>query len=72
MALIKGYSPVLPSCQILAKAAAAEVPLQTRAWCTRVPTASNVADRVSRLDFPELLGILPGAVWSSVPPVEAW
>ncbi len=50
-ALIKGYSPVLASCRILAESAAADAELGLFCWYGRVPTCCNIAHDPSRRDF---------------------
>ena len=66
---IKGYSPSLPSCRILSEASVEDARISLLSWFGRVPTASNVADAASRLDWKTLLRDEPSAVWAppSVP-----
>ena len=68
---MRGYSPSLPSCRILAEASVEDARLCVLSWFGRVPTASNVADAASRLEWARLLADVPGAVWSApVVPTE--
>ena len=71
-ASIRGYSPVLESCRILAEAAVCEAALHCRSWFARVPTASNVSDPASRLDYPEVWRLVPGAVQSEPVLLKEW
>ena len=71
-ASIRGYSPVLESCRILAEAAVCEAGLHCRSWFARVPTASNVSDPASRLDYPEVWRLVPGAVQSEPVLLKEW
>ena len=52
-ALIKLYSQVPSSCELLWEASALDVKFDTASWYARVPSASNPADGVSRLKFDE-------------------
>ena len=60
--LIKGYSPSLASCKLIAEAALEDVRIQAASWYARVPTQSNVADHPSRFERSLLLALFPGAV----------
>ena len=52
--LIRGYSPVLDSSRIISESWMFDAVLGTASWFARVPTASNIADAPSRLDFTAL------------------
>ena len=71
-ALVKGYSPVLQSCEILSRAAEADAGLGVRNWYARVPTFSNIGDLPSRLRFDELKRLLPAAEETTVCPASHW
>ncbi len=49
--MIRGYSATVPSARILGEAALAQAELRSLDWVERVPTASNIADGPSRLDY---------------------
>ena len=56
LALIKGYSPVLPTLDILMEVLGWDFDKQSFPWYSRVPTASNIGDGPSRMSldgFPE-------------------
>ena len=53
-ALIVGISPVVSSAKLVSLSGELDAALEIRQWCARVPTASNIADAPSRLDFSEL------------------
>lgn len=71
-ALIKGYSPKLPSCKILASAATSELCLKSRSWYARVPTLSNIGDHPSRFEEEELRRLIPKIVRTEAPSVDEW
>ena len=52
--LIRGFSPVLDSASLIHESWLLDAQLGTSSWYARVPTASNIADAPSRLDFSEL------------------
>ena len=52
--LIRGYSPVLDSASLINESWLMDAQLGTASWYARVPTASNIADAPSRLDFSEI------------------
>ena len=56
-ALIRGYSPVLASCGIIAQSSAADAALGLCSWYERVPSPSNIGDGPSRGEFGPLLAI---------------
>ena len=60
--LIRGYSPVLESCRLIGASAFLDAALGLVPWYERVPSASNIADDPSRLDFTALAAA--GAEWS--------
>jgi hypothetical protein len=64
-ALIKGYSPSLSSCRIIAESSAADARLALAPWYERVPSYCNIADAPSRGDYGALFAV--GA--RQVPPV---
>ena len=49
LALIKSYSPVLPSLRIICECTAWDCKFQCVPWYARVPTVANVADGPSRM-----------------------
>ena len=49
LALIKMYSPVLPTLEILMQITAWDFKEQSHPWYSRVPTYSNIADDPSRM-----------------------
>ena len=53
-AIIRSYSPVLDSYEMLVINARLDVELQSLHWYTRVPSNSNLSDDPSRLQFGEL------------------
>ena len=53
-ALIKGSSPALASREMLVEAARQEMWNCSLSWYARVPSPSNIADGVSRLEFEEI------------------
>ena len=59
--LVKGYSPVEASMDILKVNANVDLAGQARAWYCRVNTASNPGDAASRLDPESVLRSFPGA-----------
>jgi hypothetical protein len=52
--LIRGYSPVMASARLINESWLEDARLSATSWFARVPTASNIADSPSRLDFSEL------------------
>ena len=52
--LIRGYSPVLESCRLIGASSLMDAALCLTPWYERVPSASNVADDPSRLDYAAL------------------
>ena len=56
-ALIAMHSPVLASRHIIWEVASLDVEVATLNWYARVPTASNIADAPSRLDFAEVISL---------------
>jgi hypothetical protein len=63
--LIRGYSPVLESAQLINESWLSDASLGATNWFARVPTASNIADKPSRLDFKEVSS-LPGSTFYEV------
>ena len=59
--LVKGYSPVEASMDILKVNARVDLAGQARAWYCRVNTSSNPGDAASRLDSESVLRSFPGA-----------
>ena len=70
-ALIKGYSPSMPSCVVLAQVAKEDAQCSARSWYARVPTQSNLSDLPSRLEFEVLRRMMPQAEETAVPD-EVW
>ena len=56
-ALIAGSSPVDASSHLVAASGELDALLGIRQWCCRVPTASNIADAPSRLEFGTLVSM---------------
>ena len=56
-ALIKGYSPALPSAELLAVCWTELALARANPWFARVPGPSNIADGPSRLEFAECLDL---------------
>ena len=61
-ALVKGCSPALASRDMLVEVAKQEMWNNSLSWYARVPSPSNIADGVSRLEFKEILSY-PDAKW---------
>ena len=61
-ALVKGYSPSLASSALLSETWLQDCRLGLFSWYDRVPTASNIGDGPSRLDYEEVIQL--GGVWS--------
>ena len=49
-ALVKGYSPVLPSLGLIMECAKLDAWGRSSSWYARVPSKSNIADAPSRMD----------------------
>ena len=62
----------LPSCRILGEAALEDTRLGCFSWYARVPSASNVSDPASRLEFDKVRAMLPGAEWSEPVVPHSW
>ena len=69
--LIRGYSPVRESAAIINETWLMDSELATGSWYARVPTASNIADKPSRLEFSELEK-LPRAKCFKVSLPDSW
>jgi len=52
-ALIKGYSPAIPSAELIAVAWLGLAEARAAPWFARVPGPSNIADGPSRMQFKE-------------------
>jgi len=63
-ALVKCYSPVLPSLRMITSCLAWDQANNSNAWYVRVPTHSNVADGPSRLAFTRQLEKLGATIVS--------
>jgi hypothetical protein len=50
-AMVRSYSPLLDSMQLIRNCADEDVKAQTLNWYARVPSKSNLSDAASRLDF---------------------
>ncbi len=72
-ALVKGYSPVKASAATIHLVGLQELRLNTHSWFSRVPSASNIADAPSRLDFADLerAGVPRAAVKRQDPTITA-
>ena len=55
LAMIKSYTPVLPSLDIVMQCLSWDSAHDSSSWYGRVPTASNIADGPSRMDARELV-----------------
>ena len=51
LALVKAYSPVLPSLKLVMESLKWDQDFNSQAWYARVPTFSNIADGPSRFDY---------------------
>ena len=69
-ALVKGYSPSLASSVLLSDTWLQDCRLGLFSWYDRVPTASNIGDGPSRLDYEEVVGL--GGVWSEPVLPSSW
>jgi len=69
--LIRGYSPILDSSRIINESWLADARLGAASWFSRVPSASNIADAPSRLDFKEV-SAYPGATYHNVSLPSSW
>ena len=68
LALVKSYSPCLPSLKILMSCLAWDQEFQSSPWYARVPTYSNLADAPSRMtSSPELEAMMAVSVVPKVP-----
>ena len=70
--LVKGYSPILASCAMVAEANLEDVRLHAASWYARVPSLSNVADWPSRFERELLKQAYPGAVEVLRPRLPKW
>ena len=68
-ALIRGGSPSEPSACLVSLFWRDDTTLQAYTWVERVPTASNLADGPSRLQYGQVRSL--GAVWTKPVLVEA-
>jgi hypothetical protein len=66
LALVKAYSPVLPSIRIVMSCLDWDFRSNSDSWYARVPTAANISDGPSRMDPSALLARFPARV---MPPV---
>ena len=69
-ALMASASPVQASADLVAASCRLDAALGIKRWCTRVPSAANVADAPSRLDFARLRAV--GAVAHEVFDDRTW
>ena len=74
--LISGYSPLLRSAALISATLVELARIGAFAWFARVPSASNIADGPSRLDF-EKLRAWPGSAqvqprFSGTTPPHIW
>ena len=60
LGLVKAYSPVLPSLNIIMDTLAWDYRHECESWFARVPSKSNIADGPSRLDFDLVVRALKG------------
>ena len=67
IALVKQYSPVVPSLELLMKSSALDAEQRISGWYARVPTHSNPADDPSRQRDAELLAAGSMAVACTFP-----
>ena len=68
LALVKAYSPVLPSLNIVTQCAQWDYAHESAAWFDRVPTRANVAHGPSRLSADQVVQELGGQVQTPVFP----
>ena len=69
-ALVKGYSPSLASSVLLSETWLQDCRQGLVSWYDRVPTASNIGDGPSRLDYEEVIRL--GGVWSEPVLPSSW
>ena len=69
LGLIKAYSPVLSSLEIISKCLSWDHIHRSSSWFARVPTASNIADDPSRMDPSLLIEKFGARIVSPVGPV---
>ena len=55
LALVKAYSPVILSLEIIVRCQMFDYEMETNSWYARVPTASNIGDAPSRMTVSEEL-----------------
>ena len=73
IALIRGYSPVLSSLDIIIKCARLDAVTRSSPWYTRVHTSSNPADEPSRLKKDQLVATFGAKiVRPSIDSLEGW
>ena len=61
IALVKAYSPVLPSLKIIMQCLEWDFVNRSDSWYARVPTASNISDGPSRMSLAVMQGQFPSA-----------
>ena len=72
LGLVKSYSPVESSLDIISSVIKSDALLGTRSWYARVPTKSNISDLPSRMKLiRQLLGFIPTLVQPVFPPDTA-
>ena len=54
LGLVKGYSPVWPSLDIIAECLKLDYFMESSSWFARVPTVANIADTPSRMEHIDL------------------
>jgi hypothetical protein len=69
--LVRGYSPVLDSARLIGESWLCDARLGAASWYARVPTAANIADGPSRLDFAALRRI-PGSRYCPIALPVSW
>ena len=71
--MIRGYSPVLSSLDIIIKCARLDAVTRSSPWYTRVHTSSNPADEPSRLKKDQLVATFGAKiVRPSIDSLEGW
>ena len=71
LALVKAYSPVVPSLNLVMKCLAIDFEISSAPWYARVPTFSNISDAPSRMVLsPELRSLGAKVVYPHLP--DCW
>ena len=73
-ALVHGYASKPDMCRIVSVFHIAQFCLRARVWFEWVPSAANLADLPSRLEYDRFLRIVPGSIWvpTILPSLVEW